>query len=187
MLRKVTKIIVQINQQLSSTDLLVWIILDCIDVIILTCIGTDDHRVKTFLMQHTGSRICYLSLSKWCLGHFMAWLLLHFSACWQVFLYNCSHKHESYYLMRSAQQSLVRVPLNPPPPPPTTTTTIMPPMSNWGKWWHMQCFSKLTSFYAFQNWHHFTIVDNISSFWDQVKWIKYPGSSLDNLFLQFSV
>ena len=27
-----------------------------------------DYRVKTFLMQHTGSRICYLSVRKWCFG-----------------------------------------------------------------------------------------------------------------------
>ena len=75
------KVITQIYQQLTSTDLLEWIIVDYIDVgwnspshekivIIHACIGTVDHRVKTFFMQDTGSRICYLSLRKWCFGCF---------------------------------------------------------------------------------------------------------------------
>ena len=37
---------------------------------LLSYTGTDDYRLKTFLMQHTGSRVCYLSLRKWCFGHF---------------------------------------------------------------------------------------------------------------------
>ena len=96
-----------------------WLELQLI-VIILTCIGTDDHRVKTFLMQHTGSRICYLPLSKWCLAILWPGCCFIFQPVGK-FSYITVHI-SMRAMMRSAQQSLVRVPLNPPPPPPPTHT-----------------------------------------------------------------
>ena len=59
--------------------------------------GTDQIiiELKHFFMQHTGSRICYRSFRKWCFGHSRPDVCLIFQPV-DNFLYNWSHKHESY-------------------------------------------------------------------------------------------
>ena len=52
--------------------------------------------LKHFFIQHTGSRICYRSLRKWCFRHFRPELLLDFQPVGNFSYITVSHKHESY-------------------------------------------------------------------------------------------
>ena len=62
-----------------------------------------ENKCETFVMQHTGSRICYFGWENGVL-HFLGWIVawFDFSACWQRFLYRYDEM---------SQQSLARVPL----------------------------------------------------------------------------
>ena len=87
-------------------------------------VGTDDHRVKTFLMQHTGSRNCYSSLRKWCFGHFRP-------DCCLIFQPVCNFPYITLHIsmramMRCHSNHWQECLLTPPPPQPPKLLVFYP-------------------------------------------------------------